>query len=177
MLVLIVTGAGLVGREVAAGPFAARHALWFAALFVTVVAAKLTLLQHYPMPVPYWDQWDAEAAGLYLPWASGGLTWRQMFTLHNEHRIFFTRVFAMALLWLDGQWDPQLQIVVNIALHAITVTVVAAILWLAAGRRWLAWIAVAVALTVVPPFALENTLAGSSRRSTSSCCSRCWRSG
>ena len=49
-----------------------------------------------------------------LPYSSGGLTWRQMFTLHNEHRIFFTRVLAMALVILNGQWDPHLQIVVNI---------------------------------------------------------------
>ena len=60
---------------------------------------------------------------MYLPFADGGLTWRQMFTLHNEHRIFFTRVLAMTLLLVNGQWDPQLQIVVNIALHALTAVI------------------------------------------------------
>ena len=30
--------------------------------------------------------------------ATDGLTWHQMFTLHNEHRIFFTRVLATSLL-------------------------------------------------------------------------------
>ena len=107
-------------------------------MLLIVIAAKLTLLRLYPMPVPFWDQWDGEAANLYLPYSNGGLTWRQMFTLHNEHRIFFTRVLAVVLLALNGQWDPQLQIVVNIGLHAVTAVVLTASLWLAAGRRWLA---------------------------------------
>ena len=42
----------------------------------------------------------------------------------------------------------------------MTAVVLAAILWLAAGRRWLGWIAIAVGVTVAPPFGLENTLAG-----------------
>ncbi len=52
------------------------------------------------MPVPFWDQWDGEAASLYLPLMNDGLTWHQMFTLHNEHRIFFTRVAVTTLLVL-----------------------------------------------------------------------------
>ena len=155
---LIAVAAGLVLLELR--PIDLRHSLWLAALLFTVVAAKLTLLRHYPMPVPFWDQWDGEASSLYLPFANGGLTWRQMFTLHNEHRIFFTRVLAMTLLMVNGQWDPQLQIVVNIALHALTAVVLGAVLWLAAGRCWLGWIAITIALAIAPPFALENTLAG-----------------
>ncbi|MEO7274564.1 MAG: hypothetical protein ABIX28_17260 [Vicinamibacterales bacterium] len=157
---LLLVGLGLMVRDVSAGPFTRPDALWLTAVFLIVVAAKLMLLRFYPMPVPFWDQWDGEAANLYLPYSSGGLTWRQMFTLHNEHRIFFTRVLAVVLLALNGQWDPHLQIVVNIALHAITAVVLTASLWLAAGRRWLGWIAITVALAVAPPFALENTLAG-----------------
>ena len=139
--------------------------------------AKLVLVEHYPMPVPFWDQWDGEAASLYLPFANGGLTWHQMFTLHNEHRIFFTRVLAMALVAVNGQWDPQLQIVVNAALHALVAVVFAVVLWLAAGRRWLPLVALTIGLAFAPPFALENTLAGFSRASTFSCCSPGSRSG
>ena len=39
-----------------------------------------------------------------------------MFTFHNEHRIFFSRLLALSVLVLNGQWDPHLQIVVNAAL-------------------------------------------------------------
>ena len=157
---LLLVALGLMVRDVTAGPVTLRDLLWLTTVFLVVVAAKLTLLRLYPMPVPFWDQWDGEVANLYLPYANGALTWRQMFTLHNEHRIFFTRVLAVVLLALNGQWDPHLQIVVNIALHALAALVLAASLWLAAGRRWLMPIAIAVALAVAPPFALENTLAG-----------------
>ena len=112
------------------------------------------------MPVPFWDQWDGEAWSLYLPFFNGGLTWHQMFTLHNEHRIFFTRVLATALVVVNGQWDPLLQIVVNIGLASITAVLFASMAWLAAGRRGLPAIAAIVALVFAPPFALENTLAG-----------------
>jgi hypothetical protein len=155
-------GAGvlLVARDVLTGPLRARHLAWFAALFAVIVAAKLHLLHGYPMPIPFWDQWDGELATLYKPLPHGALTWRQMFTFHNEHRIFFSRMLAIVLLAVNGQWDPALQIVVNIFLHAATTVVFAATLWLACGRRWLEWIVVALALAVAPPFALENTLAG-----------------
>jgi hypothetical protein len=160
VVVLIAVGVALVGRDMTAGPFHVRDALWLLALFFTVLWAKLTLLQHYPMPVPFWDQWDGEAVGLYVPFLKDGLSWRHMFGYHNEHRIFFTRVLALALLKINGQWDPQLQMVVNAGLHSLTAVVVAAVLWVAAGRRYLPIVAIVVGLAVAPPFALENTLAG-----------------
>ena len=122
-------------RDIRAGPFTRRDALWFAALLLTVVWAKLTLLQHYPVPVPFWDQWDGEALTLYIPWADGGVTWRQMFTFHNEHRIFFSRLLALTLLVVNGQWDPHLQIVVNASLHSLAALVFAGVPVAGDGRR------------------------------------------
>ena len=159
-LALIVAALGFLARDVLRGPIGTREACWLLALFLVTLWAKLVLVEHYPMPVPFWDQWDGEAASLYLPFANGGLTWHQMFTLHNEHRIFFTRVLAMALVAINGQWDPQLQIVVNAALHALVAVIFAVVLWLAAGRRWLPLLALTIGLAFAPPFALENTLAG-----------------
>jgi hypothetical protein len=106
---LMATALGFVARDVLGGPVGTRDACWLGALFLVTLWAKLLLVEHYPMPVPFWDQWDGEAASLYLPFANDGLAWHQMFTLHNEHRIFFTRVLAMALIAVNGQWDPQLQ--------------------------------------------------------------------
>ena len=159
-LALIVVALGFVARDVVRGPVGTRDACWLLALFLVTLWAKLLLVEHYPMPVPFWDQWDGEASSLYLPFENDALTWHQMFTLHNEHRIFFTRVLAMVLIGVNGQWDPQLQIVVNVGLHALAAVVFAAILWLAAGRRWLPLIILTIGLTFAPPFALENTLAG-----------------
>jgi hypothetical protein len=159
-LVLLATAFAMVGRDLRRGAFTRRDALWLAALFLAVVAARLVLLDRYPMPVPFWDQWDGEGASLYIPYASDALTWRQMFTLHNEHRIFFTRMLAMGLLALNGQWDPQVQVVANAFLHSSTAVLFAAMIWMAAGRRGLPAVVTAIGLVFAPPFALENTFVG-----------------
>ncbi len=160
VVAVIVAALLALVRDVRAGPWTRRDALWLTGLLFTVLAARLALIDRYPMPVPYWDQWDGEGWSLYLPYANGGLTWQQMFTLHNEHRIFFTRVLAMVLLLVNGQWDPMLQIAVNAVLASLTAVILAAIVWLAAGRRYLPAVAAIVALVCAPPFALENTLVG-----------------
>jgi SAM-dependent methyltransferase len=159
VLVLISTGLAFILREIRAGPVGRRD-LWFAALMLTVIWSKLALLQQYPVPVPFWDQWDGEALTLYIPWADDGVTWRQMFTFHNEHRIFFSRLLALTLRVTNGQWDPHLQIVVNAVLDSLAALVFAALLWLALGRRHLPGVVLAVVLTFAPPFAIENSLAG-----------------
>jgi hypothetical protein len=160
VLAVILAALGFVARDIARGPFDAGHALWFAALFLTVLWAKATLLQHYPVPVPFWDQWDGEAATLYIPWWHDGLSWRQMFMLHNEHRIFFSRVLAVALLVVNGQWDPHLQILVNAVVQSLAALVFAAALWMAMGRKRLPLVIGTIGLVFAPPFALENSLAG-----------------
>jgi hypothetical protein len=160
VIVLIATALFFVIRDIVSSGAVRRDWLWLAALFVAAVWAKLLLLQHYPVPVPIWDQWDGEALTLYIPWASDGVTWRQMFTFHNEHRIFFSRVLALGLMIANGQWDPHLQISVNTMIHGIAAVVLAAALWMAMDRRHLPGIALAISLVCAPPFALENSLAG-----------------
>ena len=159
-LALGITGLALVGRDLRSGPFTRGDALWLGTLFLVSLAARLALVDRYPMPVPFWDQWDGEAASLYLPLVKHGLTWDQMFTLHNEHRVFFTRVAVTTLLALNGQWDPQLQIVANAFLYSTTAVVFAAMIWMAAERRGLPAVVTTLALVFAPPFALENTLVG-----------------
>ena len=52
-----------------------------------------------------------------------------MFGLHNEHRIFFSRVLALDLLVLNGQWDPRLQQVVNAGLQSVIAVLLQTMLW------------------------------------------------
>lgn len=138
----------------------ATSALWMVAVFLIVLSAKLLVIRHYPAPVPFEDQWTAEAGGLYVPFDEGCLSWRQIAALHNEHRVVFTRLLALGLLSLNGQWDPQLQQVVNAGLHALTAVIIAALFWLGFGRRRLDVIALVCALAFALPFGWENTLAG-----------------
>ena len=92
-------------------------------------------MRQNPVTVPYWDQWDGEARALYLPFSECSLTWAQMFSQHNEHRFFFSRLLALDLLMANGQWDPRLQQVVNAALHSLVAVLLVAILWIAQERR------------------------------------------
>ena len=159
-VVFVMVAMWLLGRQAFTAGGRARPLLWLTALFLGTVSAKLLLLQHYPAPVPSWDQWPGEALGLYLPFANDGLSWQQMFSLHNEHRIFFSRLLAVLLIAVNGQWDPHLQIVVNAIVHALAAVVFTATLWIAAGRRWMPLWAGALVLILALPFALENTLSG-----------------
>ena len=169
-LILIVGSAGLLivwalRRDrttgvAGAGAGHGRSLLWIGALFLIVFAAKLLLMRANPVTAPYWDQWDAEARTLFLPFSDCRLSWQQMFALHNEHRVFFTRLLALDLLLVNGQWDPRVEQVVNALMHALTAVLLAISLWRAAGRRRLDLIAVACALAFAPPIAWDNTLLG-----------------
>jgi hypothetical protein len=170
MISLILAGAAVIGRDVwsAAGSTADRDpklrrrhiALWMAALFLSVFSAKLVFMRHHPVTVPFWDQWGAEAGLLYVPFNEGCLPWSTMVGLHNEHRILFSRLLALGLVSLSGEWDPRLQQVVNAGLHALTGTLLAAFFWLAAERRHLDLFAIVCGLVVSLPFGWENTLFG-----------------
>src|SRR5262249_55217188 len=128
-------------------------------LFLVVFSAKLLFLGSYHVTVPYWDEW-VMGADLFRPYHDCSLGWSQMFRLHNEHRVFFTRLLSLALLVVDGQWDPRLQQVVDAAIHALTAGVLAAMLWRASGRRHLLTLLGVCVVTFALPFSWENTLLG-----------------
>ena len=65
---------------------------------LTVLPRKLLLMQVYPVMTPFWDQWDARSRGSVRPVQLCSLSWDAMFGLHNEHRVFFTRLLALDLL-------------------------------------------------------------------------------
>ena len=125
-----------------------------------VAGARWWLVGRYGTDVPWLDQWDAEAHGLYQPWYSGTFHLQNWFAAHNEHRIFLTRVLALGLLRLNGQWDPRLQMVVNAGLYAIVFG--ALFLVLRKGRppgfQIFCWLALAVLGSA--PYGATNTLLG-----------------
>ena len=61
---------------------------------------------------------------------------------------------------VNGQWDPQVQQVVNGAIHAGTAALLAGMIWIAGGRKRIDLIALTVGIVFTLPFAWENTLAG-----------------
>lgn len=133
------------------------------AVFLLVLGARLWLIQTYGNATPYWDQWDAEAATLLKPWREGWITPGHFWAPHAEHRIVFTRLETLGLTWLNGQWDPGVEMVFNAALAAGVAVALAVFLRRAlppGGRWWPLAVAALVAALFAAPFAWENILAG-----------------
>jgi hypothetical protein len=133
----------------------------FLGIFLILFALKLFLIDKYGNATPYWDQWDAEAALLYLPWTTGDLTLSALFKHHNEHRIFMGRILALIEFELNGNiWDPLFQMVINAVLHLLSILIL--VLVAARELHWKASrpLALFTMFLVAVPFGWENTLCG-----------------
>jgi hypothetical protein len=130
---------------------------WLAALFLVVLGAKLWVVQLYGSPLPLWDQWH-EAERFFRPWVEGHLTWKDFFAAHNEHRILFTRLLDLSVIWLNGRWEPLLQMTINAFIHAAFVCGLAFCLWDFLGRKNGWFICFLLAPFFALPYAGENTI-------------------
>ena len=127
---------------------------------LVVIGAKCWMIAGYGNPTPFWDQWDAEAAGLYPNFLGGTLHFSDLIAPHNEHRILMTRLWSLPLLGLEGYWDPILQMLANALLLGLFVALLVIVLRPILDRR--SWIGFAIVVTAVFafPFGWENTLSG-----------------
>lgn len=133
----------------------------FGLLFLFLVSAKLWISERFATDLPNWDQWDAEGLYLLLPWQQGALTLADLFAPHNEHRIALTKLWAIALVEINGQWDARIQMLFNGAIHSLIA--VGLWVWLQSilSSRWtkVVWI-LALIGTFAPPHAWQNNLGG-----------------
>lgn len=121
---------------------------------------KLALVHAYGSDVPYWDEWDAIGAELLVPRELGQLHASAFLRPHNEHVLLFTRLISYSLAVFNGQWDAQLEMTVNAAIHAGVCSVLLLFARrLVRGVRFAA-VAIATVLLFVLAFDRENTLAG-----------------
>ena len=127
---------------------------------VFLLGAKILLIARFGMPTPYWDQWDAEAIGLYLPYLNGTLGLERFLAFHNEHRILLTRVNALTLLWLSGTWDPILQMLANAAIHVLGIALLVTLLGRLLDRTSLLFFLGLATLLFATPLGWDNTLGG-----------------
>jgi hypothetical protein len=132
-------------------------AAWLAALFLVVLGAKLRVVQLYGSPLPLWDQWY-EAGSFFRPWVEGHLTWQAFFASDNGHRIFFTRLLDMIVIWLNGRWEPLLQMTVNALLHTTYVCGLAYCLWSFLGQKNGWFVCLLLAPFFALPYAGENAI-------------------
>jgi hypothetical protein len=125
-----------------------------------VIGAKLWMIACYGNPTPFWDQWDGEAASLYVPFFNGTLHLSSLIAAHNEHRILITRLWSLLLLELNGYWDPILQMVADtLILGAVVVLFIALFRPVLTRASWLVFALFSTAIFALP-FGWENTLAG-----------------
>src|SRR6476659_2217455 len=75
-----------------------KSLLFFGSFASILFGVKIWLISYDGNATPFWDQWDAEANGVYRSYLNHTLTFRQMLAPHNEHRIFTTRLLALGLL-------------------------------------------------------------------------------
>lgn len=93
----------------------------FWAVALAVASFRLLWVHLGAGPLPFWDQWDAEGWHLYRAWTQGELGVSQLLAAHNEHRILWPRLTALALFLANGQhWDS----LVGTAFSALFVAVI-----------------------------------------------------
>src|SRR5437868_3552495 len=92
------------------------RALAIAGALAIILGAKLWLIAGYGSSTPFWDEW-VEPGTLFRPYLTGQLSIHNLLAAHNEHRIFLTRLVALALLVAEGHWDPIARTFVNAAIH------------------------------------------------------------
>ncbi len=152
-----------MGNDQLKGPF--KKDKWMAFFIYAIFAfilfgLKLWLINEYGNATPFWDQWDAEAVNLYRPLSEGTLGIKDMLAPHNEHRILFTRILALIILKVNIIWNPLLQMIVNAALHVLTIIFTTNLLVRVLGQNYLPSLLVFSTTLFGIPYAWENTLAG-----------------
>ncbi len=136
------------------------RALPLLAVFLIVFGARLWLIDRFGSPVPFMDQWDAEARGVIKPWLDGTLGADRIFEAHNEHRVALTRLLTLALFCGNGQWDPRLEAVVSSLIYAVVAVLAAVGFTRLVSARFRGAVFVGVVLLGALPFGWENTLFG-----------------
>ncbi len=129
------------------------------ALLLLILGTRWWMVGSFGSDMPFWDQWDADAATVLIPYQEGRLNWSTLTYPHNEHRVMFTRLTSLASFLLSGQWDSRVQAMLNAFIPAATALFLFAVLAnLFPGRRrlWLLWLTLLAIFAL--PFSWENTL-------------------
>lgn len=133
--------------------------LTFYCLVSIILLLKIKFILMFGSAVPYWDQWDSEAAFLMIPFLENSLNLSDLFASHNEHRIFFTRILSLFLLKINSHWDPVVQMIVNSLLAGIPYLIIYKFVKIE-DRYFKNIILGFMIFSYLQPSSLENTLAG-----------------
>ncbi len=138
-----------------------RHCDWFWALtlLITALGARLWLIHKAGTPLPFWDQWE-EARIVYVPFFEGRLSLAELFSAHNEHRMFFNRFYDLAILLLSRQWDNQVEMLANAIVYTVGIIGFGWVVARRIGSKYWPVISFPLLLSLILPFGWENTVGG-----------------
>ncbi|TLU96938.1 hypothetical protein FEM55_03490 [Dyadobacter sediminis] len=126
-----------------------------------IILIRYHFVNHYAMPIPFWDEWDSEGDLLLRPWVDGTLKISDLWKLHNEHRIFPTRLLSLASYIVNGQWNNLVSARINIILAATIPASLLGFLIRFNGLNSYKWIILPVLIAQFTlPFSFENMLVG-----------------
>jgi hypothetical protein len=101
---------------------AANRGRWLAAAAAIFVALPPLLLVFWiranVVNIPFWDEWDETP--LVIAFHHGVLTFADIWTPHNEHRVLTMRLTLLGLDAILHQWSPVSEILVSIAVAVAT---------------------------------------------------------
>jgi len=110
---------------------------------IAMVADSVTTVVRLHSALPYFDEWDSLA--LFRDLITGQAPWTDMFSQHNEHRIFFPRLFLFSdYLFFSGQGIFDL-----VTIGAIQAAHAGLLIWLLRRARPTARGSLAIAAAVV----------------------------
>jgi hypothetical protein len=141
----------------------AKNLVWLSVvvLLAALMLSKLWVIHAFGNNTPYWDQWCAEAQGLYKPWMEGRFSAVDLVKAHNEHRIMTTRIVHLGLFETLGQrWSPVAQMCLNAVLHTSAILGLGLFAFLALHGLSRAVFMLFCAFWFSAPFGWENILAG-----------------
>src|SRR6185295_14152935 len=129
-------------------------------LLLAAIGAKFWIIGRYANATPFWDQWDGEAAAVYVPFFDSTLRFADLLEPHNEHRLLVSRLLGLALTAANGLWDPIIQMMANALIHVGFGLAVIARFHRSLDDDAFAGLAIGLLLILVLPFASESVLMG-----------------
>jgi len=126
--------------------------------FFLVFIIRFSIASNYSVNLPFWDQWDTELKTL-LDFKNNTLTFDYLFAPHNEHRIFFAKIFWILIYVLNGSWNLVLESEAQTIFVAITASLFS--FWLIKDTERVNWISqILIIFLFAAPIDVENISSG-----------------
>ncbi|HAN73960.1 MAG TPA: hypothetical protein DCQ63_06465 [Planktothrix sp. UBA8402] len=90
-------------------------------LYLIPILVVTGFIIYFGVNVPFYDQWVVPA--LLEKTATGTLQFKDLFELHNNHRILFPRLIFIALGFISS-WNIKLELFFSLCLAIITFHIV-----------------------------------------------------